>query len=153
MEDLVRICKVCNCESLKCRICHIKSITENKALGDVASSQKRVTMQGLSLPEEDRFPAALQRILRVLLADSSQEQSVDSLNRLSSQVTTMQMNSFVRVVCKILGLKCFFSFCTDSLPKSIDKYFEHSTRVYISDLPIHQQLSSNAMKKNITNGN
>lgn len=97
MEDLVRICKVCRCESLKRvlekDLSHQK-YAEYKALGDVDSSQKRFIMQGLSLPEEDRLPAALQRILQVSLANSTEEQSVDSIDRLSSQVTTLQMSSF-----------------------------------------------------------
>ncbi|KAL1818041.1 hypothetical protein ACET3Z_020615 [Daucus carota] len=95
MEDLVRICKVCRCESLKRvlekELSHQK-YAEYKALGDVDNSQKRFIMQGLSLPEEDRLPAALQRILEVSLANSTEEQNVNSINRLSSQVTSMQMS-------------------------------------------------------------
>lgn len=95
MEDLVRICKVCRCESLKRvlekELSHQK-YAEYKALGDVDNSQKRFIMQGLSLPEEDRLPAALQRILEVSLANSTEEQNVNSINRLSSQVASMQMS-------------------------------------------------------------
>lgn len=97
MEDLVRICKVCRCESLKLvlekDLSHQK-YAEYKALGDVDNSQKRFIMQGLSLPEKDRLPAALQRILQVSLANSTKEQNMDSIDSLSSQVATMQMSNF-----------------------------------------------------------
>lgn len=97
MEDLLRICKVCRCESLKRvlekDLSHQK-YAEYKALGDVDNSQKRFIMQGLSLPEEDRLPVALQRVLQVSLSNSTKEQIVDSVDRLLSQVTTMHMSSF-----------------------------------------------------------
>ncbi|KAK8288024.1 hypothetical protein V6Z12_D07G097900 [Gossypium hirsutum] len=80
MEDLVRICKVCKCESLQKfleeELIHQK-YAEYKALRDVDNSQKRYILQGVSLPEEDRLPAALHRILQISQAKSSKEHSLD----------------------------------------------------------------------------
>ncbi|XP_058070751.1 BTB/POZ domain-containing protein At2g04740 isoform X2 [Magnolia sinica] len=72
MEDLVEICKVCKCEELqkvlKKELVHQK-YAEYKALRDVDSSQKRFILQGMSLPEHDRLPAAMHRILQSSLAE------------------------------------------------------------------------------------
>ncbi|KAG4191334.1 hypothetical protein ERO13_A07G086100v2 [Gossypium hirsutum] len=94
MEDLVRICKVCKCESLQ-RILEKELIhqkyAEYKALRDVDNSQKRYILQGLSLPEEDRLPAALHRILQISLAKSSKEHSLDiGVDRLLPRVGAIQ---------------------------------------------------------------
>ncbi|CAN6479203.1 unnamed protein product [Victoria cruziana] len=74
MEDLIRICKVCECEGLRKalekELVHQK-YAEYKSLRDVDNSQKRFILQGLSLPEEDRLPAAMQRLLRISLSNSS----------------------------------------------------------------------------------
>lgn len=96
MEDLVRICKVCKCESLQ-RILEKELIhqkyAEYKALRDVDNSQKRYILQGLSLPEEDRLPAALHRILQISLAKSSKEHSLDiGVGRLLPLVGAMQLS-------------------------------------------------------------
>ncbi|XP_027344685.1 BTB/POZ domain-containing protein At2g04740 [Abrus precatorius] len=77
MEDLVRICKVCKLESLQKilekEVVHQK-YAEYKALREVDNSQKRYILQALSLPEEDRLPAALRRILLNL---SGREDGID----------------------------------------------------------------------------
>ncbi|XP_047306897.1 BTB/POZ domain-containing protein At2g04740 [Impatiens glandulifera] len=77
MEDLVRICKVCKCESLRMiiekELIHQK-FADYKALQQIDNSQKRFILQGLSLPEEDRLPGALNKILQVSLANSSSEE-------------------------------------------------------------------------------
>ncbi|KAK8344736.1 hypothetical protein V6Z11_A07G099500 [Gossypium hirsutum] len=96
MEDLVRICKVCKCESLQ-RILEKELIhqkyAEYKALRDVDNSQKRYILQGLSLPEEDRLPAALHRILQISLAKSSKEHSLDiGVDRLLPRVGAIQLS-------------------------------------------------------------
>ncbi|GMG98737.1 hypothetical protein Nepgr_000577 [Nepenthes gracilis] len=83
MEDLVRICKVCKCESLRNvleeELIHQK-FADYKSLRDIDSSQKRFILQGLSLPEEDRLSAALHRILHICLANSIRAQDLDSGN-------------------------------------------------------------------------
>ncbi|KAI3965315.1 hypothetical protein MKW92_001650 [Papaver armeniacum] len=71
MEDLVRICKVCKCEELQ-------RIWDYKALRDIDNSQKRFILQGQSLPEKDRLPAALHQILQTSLAKSNLKQDVGS---------------------------------------------------------------------------
>ncbi|QHO14460.1 BTB/POZ domain-containing protein [Arachis hypogaea] len=86
MEDLVRICKVCNLESLQKiiekEVIHQK-YAEYKALKDVDNSQKRYILQGLSLPVEDRLPAALHLILQTALSNSTlangQDDAVDEM--------------------------------------------------------------------------
>ncbi|KAH6781033.1 ankyrin repeat family protein [Perilla frutescens var. hirtella] len=81
MEDLVRICKVCKCHSLQAllekEIVHQKH-ADYKALRDIQDSQKRFILQGISLPEQDRLPAALNRILQISLANSSRGQHTDN---------------------------------------------------------------------------
>ncbi|GLT46265.1 hypothetical protein SLA2020_200350 [Shorea laevis] len=96
MEGLARICKVCKCESLQ-RIIEKEMIhqkyAEHKALRDVDNSQKRYILQGLSLPEEDRLPAALNRLLQISLIKSAICQNLDDdVNRLSSCFSTMQIS-------------------------------------------------------------
>ncbi|XP_042974460.1 BTB/POZ domain-containing protein At2g04740 [Carya illinoinensis] len=99
MEDLVRICKVCKCESLQ-RILEKELIhqkyAEYKALRDIDDSQKRFILQGISLPEEDRLPASLHRILQIALANSTREQNQDnSVEEMSSYASAMQISDFV----------------------------------------------------------
>ncbi|KAK0590028.1 hypothetical protein LWI29_021843 [Acer saccharum] len=96
MEDLVRICKVCKCESLQ-RIIEKELIhqkyAEYKALRDIDNSQKRFILQGVSLPEEDRLPAALYRILQISLARSTSNHNLDnSLDKLTSSVSAMHVS-------------------------------------------------------------
>ncbi|KAJ1422787.1 SKP1/BTB/POZ domain superfamily [Sesbania bispinosa] len=95
MEDLVRICKVCKCESLRKiiekEVIHQK-YAEYKALRDVDNSQKRYILQGLSLPEEDRLPAALRRILLTALSNSTHENGQDDgIDELVTSMGAMQM--------------------------------------------------------------
>lgn len=82
MEDLVRICKVCECEEMRRviekELAHQK-FTEYKALQEIDSSQRRFVLQGLSLPEEDRLPAALHHILQLSLNNSSTKQDIDNV--------------------------------------------------------------------------
>lgn len=99
MEDLVRICKVCKCEALQKilekELIHQK-YAEYKSLRDVDDSQKRFILQGLSLPEEDRLPAALHRILQISLAKSTREHNLENgVDKLASCVSKMQMSDSV----------------------------------------------------------
>ncbi|OMO52955.1 BTB/POZ-like protein [Corchorus capsularis] len=96
MEDLVRICKVCKCESLQRvlekELLHQK-YAEYKALKDVDNSQKRFILQGASLPEEDRLPAGLHWILQISLAKSPKEHDLENgVDRLLPYVSTMQIS-------------------------------------------------------------
>ncbi|OMO55444.1 BTB/POZ-like protein [Corchorus olitorius] len=99
MEDLVRICKVCKCESLQRvlekELLHQK-YAEYKALRDVDNSQKRFILQGASLPEEDRLPAGLHRILQISLAKSPKEHNLENgVDRLLPYVSTMQISDLL----------------------------------------------------------
>lgn len=94
MEDLVRICKVCKCQSLQSllekEIAHQKH-ADYKALREIEDSQKRFILHGISLPEEDRLPAALDRILQISLANSSKGQDTDtSIDDVVTFVGSMQ---------------------------------------------------------------
>ena len=88
----MRICKVCRCESLhkvlEKEVIHQK-YADYKALGDVDKSQKRYILQGLSLPEEDRLPASLHRILLTALLNSTHESGQE--DQLVSMMDAMQM--------------------------------------------------------------
>lgn len=95
MENLVRICKVCKCESLQKilekELIHQK-YADYKALTDIDNSQKRFILQGISLPEEDRLPAALRRILLTALSNSTYENGQDNgIDELVSRMDAMQM--------------------------------------------------------------
>lgn len=99
MEDLVRICKVCKCESLQ-RIIEKELIhqkyAEYKALRDVDNAQKRFILQGVSLPEEDRLPGALNQILQISLANSTREPIIENgISELVSCIGTMHIGNFV----------------------------------------------------------
>ena len=98
MEDLVRICKVCKCESLQKalekELAHQK-FAEYKALGDVDNSQKRFILQGVSLPEEDRLPSSLHRILQISLAHSTMKANLDNgVEDLISHADRMNISDF-----------------------------------------------------------
>lgn len=95
MENLVRICKVCKCESLQKilekEVIHQK-YADYKALTDIDNSQKRFILQGISLPEEDRLPAALRRILLTALSNSTYENGQDNgIDDLVSRMDAMHM--------------------------------------------------------------
>ncbi|KAL9253888.1 BTB/POZ domain-containing protein [Drosera capensis] len=67
MEDLVRICKVCNCESLQKVLekeLNHQRFSDYKSLREIESSQRRFILQSSSLPELDRLPAALHVFFR-----------------------------------------------------------------------------------------
>ncbi|PIA36941.1 hypothetical protein AQUCO_03200118v1 [Aquilegia coerulea] len=92
MEDLVRICKVCKCKALEKllekELFH-QTYAEYKSLRDIENSQKRFILQGLSLPEEDRLPAALYRILQACLANC--KEGPDNFDALTSGVKGIQL--------------------------------------------------------------
>lgn len=94
MEDLVRICKVCKCESLQKviekEVSHQK-YADYKALQDIDNSQRRFILQGSSLPEDDRLPAALSRLLQVSLGNSTKERKLDDL---VSRVGSVKISEF-----------------------------------------------------------
>lgn len=97
MEDLVRICKVCKCESLQ-KVVEKELIHQRyadyKALRDADNSQKRFILQGLSLPEEDRLPSSLHRILQISLANSTLENKLDnSVEGLISDTDRMHISN------------------------------------------------------------
>ncbi|XP_056171495.1 BTB/POZ domain-containing protein At2g04740 isoform X1 [Syzygium oleosum] len=99
MEDLVRICKVCKCESLETtlekELIHQK-YAEYKSLRDADNSQKRFILQGLSLPEEDRLPAAMNQILQICLANSSSEHNMQNgVHNLVASIGALKINDFV----------------------------------------------------------
>lgn len=69
---------------------------EYKSLRDVDNSPKRYILQGLSLPEEDRLPTALHRILQASLAKSIEEQNLENdVDRLVSSFGVVLMNDCV----------------------------------------------------------
>uniref|UniRef100_A0A0D9WPS4 BTB domain-containing protein n=1 Tax=Leersia perrieri TaxID=77586 RepID=A0A0D9WPS4_9ORYZ len=78
MENLARACKVCKCVELQKildkEVVH-QRYAQHKAVRqeDLDSSQKRFILHGQSLPEEDRLPSALQRILEECLANSREQ--------------------------------------------------------------------------------
>ena len=99
MEDLATICKVCKCESLR-RIIEKEFIhqryAEYKAVREIDSSQRRFILQGLSLPEEDRLPAALHCIIRTSLTKSKMEQDIDKgSDKLADSVVRLQASEHV----------------------------------------------------------
>ncbi|XP_030440695.2 BTB/POZ domain-containing protein At2g04740-like, partial [Syzygium oleosum] len=99
MEDLVRICKVCKWESLETtlenELIHQK-YAEYKSLRDADNSQKRFILQGLSLPEEDRLPAAMNWILQICLANSSSEHNMQNgVHNLVASIGALKINDFV----------------------------------------------------------
>ncbi|KAK4363257.1 hypothetical protein RND71_018498 [Anisodus tanguticus] len=98
MEDLVRICKVCKCQSLQ-KVLEKKLIhqkyAEYKALRDVDNSQKWFILQGISLPEENRLPNALHKILQIALVNSNREQNLNlDVDGLICLVSSMQISEF-----------------------------------------------------------
>ncbi|KAL8140496.1 hypothetical protein V2J09_006517 [Rumex salicifolius] len=82
MEGLVRICKVCKCESLRTllekELIH-QQYADYKSLEELDNSQKRYILQGSSLPEEDRLPASLHSILQICLKNSTEERDIDNI--------------------------------------------------------------------------
>ncbi|XP_024979296.1 BTB/POZ domain-containing protein At2g04740 isoform X1 [Cynara cardunculus var. scolymus] len=94
MEDLVRICKVCKCESLQKviekEVSHQK-YADYKALQDIDNSQRRFILQGSSLPEDERLPAALSRLLQISLGNSTKERNLDDL---VSRVASVKISEF-----------------------------------------------------------
>lgn len=127
MEDLVRICKVCKCESLQ-RILEKELIhqkyAEYKALRDVDNSQKRFILQGSSLPEEDRLPTALHHILHTSLAKSTLERNLDgSVDSLIYSTGAIQMSDSddLADVCIRVDKKIFR--CHQVLLASRSEYF------------------------------
>ncbi|KAJ4980707.1 hypothetical protein NE237_031544 [Protea cynaroides] len=98
MEDLVRICKVCKCEGLQ-KVLEKELIHQKyanyKSLRDADNSVKRFILQGLSLPEQDRLPAALYQILQNSLAKSSREENLDNATEeLVSGVGALLMSDY-----------------------------------------------------------
>ncbi|XP_011101263.1 BTB/POZ domain-containing protein At2g04740 isoform X2 [Sesamum indicum] len=129
MEDLVRICRVCKCHSLQSllekELVHQRH-AEYKALRDIDNSQKRFILQGVSLPEEDRLPAALNRVLQISLANSSRGQSLEnSIDDIISLVGTIQMSDSeddVADVCLRVEKKIFR--CHQVVLASRSEYFK-----------------------------
>ncbi|CAA7023654.1 unnamed protein product [Microthlaspi erraticum] len=116
MEDLVRICKVCKCESLQ-KIIEKELVhqryAEYKTHRDLDNSMKRFILQGISLPEEDRLPASLRRILRASLAKSFADNGDDM--RVSDSVENLAD------VCVKVDKRTFF--CHQVILASRSEYF------------------------------
>jgi ankyrin repeat and BTB/POZ domain-containing protein 1 len=79
MENLARACKVCKCEELQKvleREITFQMYAEYKSVRDLDldNSQKRTIVEAQSLPEKDRLPSALQRVLRSCLVNSREEE-------------------------------------------------------------------------------
>ncbi|XP_078165812.1 ankyrin repeat family protein isoform X2 [Carex rostrata] len=80
MPDLVRTCKACKMEGLQSilekEMVHQK-YADYKSLREVDNSQKKFILQGSALPEEDRLPFALRKILEASLenCENGEEQS------------------------------------------------------------------------------
>ncbi|XP_015080774.1 BTB/POZ domain-containing protein At2g04740 [Solanum pennellii] len=129
MEDLVRICKVCKCLSLQKvlekELIHQK-YAEYKALRDVDNSQKRFILQGISLPEEDRLPNALHKILQIALVNSNSEQNLNhNVDGLICLVSSMQISEFeddLADVCVRVDKKIFR--CHQVILASRSEYFK-----------------------------
>lgn len=166
MEDLTRICKVCKCESLQKiiekELVHQK-FAEYKALRDVDNSQKRYILQGVSLPEEDRLPAALSRILQTSLLKSKMKDKLDNgLETLASRLGAIDINDSavddLADVCMIVDKKVFR--CHQVILASRSEYFKarlsrikdfHEDELHDTDLPFLEEhdLSVEAFEKMI----
>ncbi|KAM6548451.1 hypothetical protein CsatB_020127 [Cannabis sativa] len=128
MEDLVRICKVCKCESLQ-RIVEKELIHQKfadyKALKDVDNSQKRFILQGISLPEEDRLPSSLRCILQLSLANSTLDPNlINGVEDLISHADRMRISNFeddLADVCIKIDKKIFR--CHQVVLASRSEYF------------------------------
>ncbi|XP_062107253.1 BTB/POZ domain-containing protein At2g04740 [Humulus lupulus] len=128
MEDLVRICKVCKCESLQRivekELAHQK-FADYKALRDVDNSQKRFILQGISLPEENRLPSSLRCILQLSLANSTLDPNlVNGVEDLISQADRMHISNFeddLADVCIKIDKKIFR--CHQVVLASRSEYF------------------------------
>ncbi|KAL4588941.1 hypothetical protein LXL04_001841 [Taraxacum kok-saghyz] len=125
MDDLARICKVCKCESLQKviekEVSHHK-YADYKSLQDIDNSQRRYILQGTSLPENDRLPSALSRLLQISLANSTEKH--DDLN-LVSRIGSMKITSFeddLADVCINVDNKTFR--CHQVILASRSEYFK-----------------------------
>nr|XP_043624757.1 BTB/POZ domain-containing protein At2g04740 [Erigeron canadensis] len=123
MEDLVRICKVCKCESLQRviekEVSHQK-YADYKSLQEIDNSQRRYILQGSSLPEDDRLPASLSCLLQICLANSVREQ-----NDLVSRIGSLKISAFeddLADVCIKVGDKIFR--CHQVILASRSEYFK-----------------------------
>lgn len=131
MEDLVRICKVCKCQSLQSllekELVHQKH-ADYKSLREIEDSQKRFILQGISLPEEDRLPAALNRILQISLLNSFRGHntdnsiSIDDAAPFVGPVQTRDSEEDLADVCVRVGDKVFR--CHQVVLVSRSEYFK-----------------------------
>ncbi|KAL6909862.1 hypothetical protein ACP4OV_001521 [Aristida adscensionis] len=82
MENLARTCKVCRCEEMQKildkEVVHQRYAEYKSARIDLDNSQKRFILQAESLPEDDRLPSALRRVLLDCLANSVEEDYGDT---------------------------------------------------------------------------
>lgn len=94
MEALVRICKVCKCKGLKNvlekELIHQK-YAEYKSLRNADDSQKRFILQGSSLPEQERLPAAMHRLLHLSFDMSRREMETLQQLRQTTTISTSDM--------------------------------------------------------------
>nr|GEV60487.1 BTB/POZ domain-containing protein At2g04740 [Tanacetum cinerariifolium] len=127
MEDLARICKVCKCESLQ-RIIE-KEVTHQKyadykSLQDIDNSQRRYILQGSSLPEKDRLPAALSRLLKISLDNSNKEEKrVNIVSQIGSlKISEFEFEDDLADVCIKVDDKIFR--CHQVILASRSEYFK-----------------------------
>uniref|UniRef100_A0A1D1XP09 BTB/POZ domain-containing protein At2g04740 n=1 Tax=Anthurium amnicola TaxID=1678845 RepID=A0A1D1XP09_9ARAE len=123
MDDLIRLCKACKCDELQKvienELRHQKN-AEYKALRDVDNSQKRFILQGFSLPEEDRLPSAMHRVLQVSLANSRTENV--NPDETTYEIQKMQFREDLADVCVKLDKRVFR--CHQVIVASRSEYFK-----------------------------
>ncbi|RRT81844.1 hypothetical protein GW17_00038805 [Ensete ventricosum] len=110
---------------------------EYKSLKDVDNSQKRFILQGLSLPEQDRLPFALHRILQVSLANSC-GQNMDSVDRHEIQMS--QPSNDLADVCIKVGRRIYR--CHQVILASRSEYFRARLSRMTDFLDGNNELSS-----------
>ncbi|KAJ8501002.1 hypothetical protein OPV22_011554 [Ensete ventricosum] len=140
MEDLARTCRACKCDELQNilqkELVH-QRYAEYKSLKDVDNSQKRFILQGLSLPEQDRLPFALHRILQVSLANSC-GQNMDSVDRHEIQMS--QPSNDLADVCIKVGRRIYR--CHQVILASRSEYFRARLSRMTDFLDGNNELSS-----------
>ncbi|KAI3789443.1 hypothetical protein L2E82_02238 [Cichorium intybus] len=125
MEDLARICKVLKCESLQKLIekeVRHQKYADYKALQDIDNSQRRYILQGTSLPETDRLPASLSRLLQISLANSTKNHNPNDLAKQLGSMNIIPFEDDLADVCIKVDNKIFR--CHQVILASRSEYFK-----------------------------
>ncbi|PKA47298.1 BTB/POZ domain-containing protein [Apostasia shenzhenica] len=142
MEDLARTCKACKCEELQ-KILQKEMIhqkfAEYKSLKEVDNSQKRFILQGFSLPEEDRLPFALHRILQTSIAKSLCKDTDDG----RCELFMGQYDDDLADVCIKVGKRIFR--CHQVILASRSEYFKARLSRMTDFLENNDGLSSSSL--------